>query len=607
MTNYYGLELLWKSESEIRERWIFMIINHNLLPKQKSRRLGLNVSIDLFLLAEELYRELFRIGIIDRIKTIPQLGVIKVNRKLSKVRFDYMALQLYFHQIIKKNVKNHLRFSYNNYMKTDDFLPDIDIQIPQKEVSIADIIQILVIVYNIGHFYNTFTASRAVTMLLEYNSVFADHIKSCIDNNRFKSACDEIFSACDYHRMHLLNSFMVLEHCDPSIKSVQIAKEIIYAYINEMDLSEKSKLHYVFDLFRTVRNVAYSAYDLQIANTPFTLDIWNEEAISNFFRELLSEFNNKESAINLVSSFQKLLDDTVYNENNNAICYYQISNKIFRKALSECGSSWENYYDIFWLNRNSVFNERYRQNRDYVCDGILKLTFEKDERHIAKKLFHALEHLNCTRVGYYDRNSGRMTIVVSIKKSSNGKSKIAFRVLKVTISHLRRISGIQEHDVRYLLVAKFFLRYLFNENQIILKSAMDNKKCLLCIKGKTRRVIVLQKMIDNDSCNEDTNHEMEFVISHLQENPSNEVTIIIPCSTLVLNKSEGRKLAEFDGIIIYPNRATNQIVLLEAKNTAEKPIYGKKCLEEKLKKLHIEYEKDSIIIDGYDAYFEISL
>lgn len=583
-----------------------MIISHNLLPKQKSRKRGLDVSIDLFALAEGLYNELNRIGIIDRIKDIPHLGVIRVNRKLSKVRFDYVMLQLYFHQMIRKNVKNHLKISYNNYLRTYDFLPEVDFKLEKKEVSVADIIQILVIIYNIGHFYNTFTASRAITMLAEHNNIFADYIKDCVDDARFKSVCDKIFFACDYQRMHLLNSLMVLEHCDSSIKSVKIAKEIIYAYINEDDLGVESKLHYAFKLFKMVRNVAYSAYDLQIANTPFTLDIWNEEAMSNFFRELLSEFNNQESAISLVSSFQKLLDDTVYNENDNAICYYQISNKIFRKALNECSSSWGNYYDNFWLNRDSVFNERYRQNRDYVRDGILKLTFEKDERNIAKELFNSFARLNCTRVGYYDRNSGRMTIVVSIKKSGSNKNKIAFRILKVTISYLRRISSIQENDVRYLLVAKFFLRYLFNENQIILKSAIDNKKCLLCTKGKTRRVIGLKKIIDNSSCNEDTKHEVEFAIRYLKANTSNEVTITIPCSTLVFNKSGGI-LAEFDGIIIYPNRTTNQIVLLEAKNTAEKPAYGKNCLAGKLKTLHIEYERDNIIIDKHDAYFKMTV
>lgn len=40
------------------------------------------------------------IGIINRVKEIPQLGVIKVAKRLAKTRYDYIMLQLYLHQMI---------------------------------------------------------------------------------------------------------------------------------------------------------------------------------------------------------------------------------------------------------------------------------------------------------------------------------------------------------------------------------------------------------------------------------------------------------------------------------------------------------------------------
>ncbi len=93
-----------------------MIINHDLLPKQKSRKFGLKVAIDLYPIASELYCLLNSIGLIDRIKEVPQLGLIKVNPKLKKSRYDYLLLQLYFHQIIKKNIQGCLKYTYNNYI-----------------------------------------------------------------------------------------------------------------------------------------------------------------------------------------------------------------------------------------------------------------------------------------------------------------------------------------------------------------------------------------------------------------------------------------------------------------------------------------------------------
>ena len=64
------------------------------------------------------------------------------------------------------------------------------------------------------------------------------------------------------------------------------------------------------------------AYDLQIAETPLTIDLCNEKAMVLLLKELLSEYNNNQSSNHLVGSITKLLDDTVYNENSNAIDLY---------------------------------------------------------------------------------------------------------------------------------------------------------------------------------------------------------------------------------------------------------------------------------------------
>ena len=63
-------------------------ITHNLLPQQKQRKQGLSVSINLYDYAAELYDELARIGIINRVKSISHLGLINVPKGLRKTRYD---------------------------------------------------------------------------------------------------------------------------------------------------------------------------------------------------------------------------------------------------------------------------------------------------------------------------------------------------------------------------------------------------------------------------------------------------------------------------------------------------------------------------------------
>ena len=69
-------------------------IEHDLLPKQKPRKNNLKVKVDLYAYSSELYDEVSSIGIIQRLRDVSQLGLIRVPKELTKSRFDYMVLQL---------------------------------------------------------------------------------------------------------------------------------------------------------------------------------------------------------------------------------------------------------------------------------------------------------------------------------------------------------------------------------------------------------------------------------------------------------------------------------------------------------------------------------
>ena len=144
-----------------------MKIKYNLLPKHKTQKHNLNVEIDLYPYATELYEELDKIGIIERIKEIPQLGVIKVKKKLAKTRWDYVM-----HKLIKSRLQGDLRYTYNNLINSKQFREDYVYFDKKNKPSMGDIFQLLTIVYNVGHFYNTFTASRAIVMIAQEDRNF---------------------------------------------------------------------------------------------------------------------------------------------------------------------------------------------------------------------------------------------------------------------------------------------------------------------------------------------------------------------------------------------------------------------------------------------------
>lgn len=206
-----------------------------------------------------------------------------------------------------------------------------------------------------------------------------------------------------------------------------------------------------------------------------------------------------------------------------------------------------------------------------------------------------MERINNTRVGYYDRNSGEQTILVSIKKNCNSYSKriAAFKTMKLVVTLLRKIS-VESTDVRYLLCTKFFLFYLFDENPILIKPTISKNICVICTRGKKSRITKIKSLLENSIGNGDENHEADLILQFLKEEKISDTSITIPASIVVYKKNAvGQKLSEFDGMIIHPMRDKEQIIFLEAKNTSQNPSFGRKCLKEKLDKYSFLYSPDT--------------
>ena len=95
---------------------------------------------------------------------------------------------------------------------------------------------------------------------------------------KYREIARRLLEKKEYSRLHLLNSYLILERCDSQKPSVQIAKKILFAYVNEEEQDEKIK--YIFRLFKNIRTVSYIAYDLQVSNTPLTFEISDEKSKS---------------------------------------------------------------------------------------------------------------------------------------------------------------------------------------------------------------------------------------------------------------------------------------------------------------------------------------
>ena len=155
MRKHFAVEKEGKviTKDNLREQETIKEIKHILLPGQKSVEENLEVTVTLHSYTRELYKELIDKKVIDRIKEVPQLGLIEIEEKrLSKSRFDYIVLQLYLHEIVNFKINSELEFTYGSNVNLKDFMKE-PFKIKKKErPSIGELLQILTIVYNIGHF-----------------------------------------------------------------------------------------------------------------------------------------------------------------------------------------------------------------------------------------------------------------------------------------------------------------------------------------------------------------------------------------------------------------------------------------------------------------------
>lgn len=575
-----------------------------------------NVNILMGRCAEKLYTELSSLGYIDRLKEINQLGAIKIKSKYKRTRFDYVNLQLYFHDVLRE-CKGAVVFeyAYSNQINFKEF--DLNILDKTNKPSILDVIQIMILISNVGHFKNTFDANIGI-------------IEACNTDESLKERFLDYFSAEDrilvnkiidnnnYMHFNLINALLLLDKCDKNLESVRIAKKLIHIYLGEDTSSEK--IRYAFKIFKGVRNLAFYTYDLPVSAIPFKIDISSKEDICTIFNELFDKYNNNETAKKLFDAIGSLLGATVYNKEENVICSYENISKRIRKNLLNNGFSDLNFAEDI-ISEDSIYNRKYSQNHNFNADNILKLTFEEDEVNF-EDLFRKIEKINFVRVGYYYRRDAKKTILISLDKRADEST--ALRIVRHLITAISKNNPDKE-DVRYINITKFFMYVLFKNREVEIK---PTKEIVLYVaRGTKQKTDILNKTILNNK-KDDFEHELCVIRDYLKcKDKINDTAIVVAGSIEVKKNSFDKEnelkndcgdkndkkskkcnvLKEFDGIIIYPYRKNGQIVFLEAKNRREKFCEGKNCLIDKFNALEIDYVSDDIQIVNRDSYFEYSL
>ena len=561
-----------------------------------------SVSLVLYGLSTELFNEFNRLGLIARLKKIPQLGGISVPKSLCKSRYDYIELQWWLHKRAHELVNSSLEYSYASRINKSDISEDI--QFPNgPKPSVEEFIQLFILVYNVGHFYATFISSKAILLKLkESENARMDFVNLCGNGERLTNLCNRIIDEQDYYHFHLLNSLLVLNNCNQTLFSVQVSKRLIVDYLNG---TTSKKINYLFRIFKSIRNLAITVFDLQLANVPFRINLQDEPSLRTFLNEYLAQYNDNSKANNIVISLTKLLSDSLYNENVAAIKEYSRVLKTKRVLFDDFVT---NYYNDYFVNETSILNKPLKTSVS-IDTQCLKLTFKKNEVAIAVKLFEKLQHMQFVRTAIYGRHNGQSTIVVSTSKSRITNKGVFYKIYKVVISALRSIKYIESWDLRYLLATKYFLRSVFEDRRIVINATSPSPACLFCLKGKLNRSKVIRNHLSNYRPAPDPiRHEVEHLLNVVSGDTKNDTAVLIPASILLFSKSaiENKTEIELDGLVIYPFRNSEQIIFLESK-LSRAAGHAENELKKKLEKMHIDIDANKMHYTNPDAHYIYSI
>lgn len=538
----------------------------------------------------ELYNELDRCGLVARLRTIPHYGSIKINAKYDHSRYDYVCQQLTLHDLARKTMKDkHMVLKYGNKICAVDGI----------DFSLYDAVAILVLISNIGHFRNTFTASQAALRLCRESEAYRESLRTAVDDDRFRWGVDRVIENYSDMQLHLLNALVLLEKCDRTVPCVTMAKELLYMYLGAQSCISDEKKDTLLYVFRQIRDIAFLQSDLPCTAVPMRL-ITEGKALTTLIQQLLSRFNDTEPARKMLNAIKKLLDDALYH--NQTVCFRNevCIRQMVQQAGREHGTQPPAWAELI-MDDVSIFNRK--QHVDLpISKDYLKLTFPT--RSSMESIQGRVSIIKGVYTTAYTRSDGRLSMLVGISKSCKNKARTAFRVLKVITSP--HVSSVSQNEVHLLLATKFFLQHLFAQSNLTIDANDGNTDCLFMARGHKARISKLSNMINMIS-NKDQQHEADVLRKYLDKDRRNDCSIVIPSSIKVFEENSGKSTAEFDGMVIFPFRTASQIIFFEAKNGHDKKALAKEVLVERLKKLSIPCQEDNIVTVNRDAWYPYSL
>lgn len=568
------------------------------------------IEVELYDYAQKYLEFMEDINVIDRLANTDQLGALtNVHHGAHYTRYEYVLLQWYLIYKVKENLEDTGFGS-----EKDDFGEVNQLENPP---TVAEILQSLSLLANMGHFPDTFAASKLWLHLLNNNELkvrtgFRRGLKANLQNDELKkdlsNLLDSIIDSFDIHNIHVLNAIFLLRRYRARSNRrelIDLGVRALVDYLKYKSGKETFEANFKehWQKYTKIRKLSYLFLDSSYTPIPFKMDlhtiITNLEQIIGNSTDLAGTLNE------MIQGINSLLQHSLYLSGKSIITSTKRSREL-EKSFYETSQK-EDFSQISTIKK--LIGAEKQDEEDDEEDNEIRV-FEQSERsHSIEGLqssstifvlsYQGSEYIKEAR--YYDlfkwekkiqEKCGKQTCNVSVHKNPDGTIlKIALELdNEVDFIHQRNsllnftsyligldeeltdaIPGTPEQSIREnnTILVEQILNLVFQRKfSFKLSSPSTVTIPIFYGQGSTKISNQVSEYLDTlgRELEEHEEHEMSMMKEYLKELDYEGYVIAFGGRTDIWEYTSTSQDGEFDGVIVLPNRE-NYLTILEAKDT----------------------------------------
>lgn len=527
--------------------------------------------------ATEEYLNLFEeYGLIEKSKKVSQLGVMKyIYPGAHHTRYEYIFTQMMLISnivISKGTVQRNVEISLGSELmelKAKDIF--------DKKVTGGDVLQILPLLSNLGHMYDTFAASKIFLKALQKSKQDGTEFYKIYKRNlprEIHAKFNEMLISGNYYKLHLYNMLHLIRGLGNKTKNKKICNYAVQllTYLIDETLIKNEATKRIFFLYKKIRKIAYLSVDM--IYTPASFGV-NLNRMVYEIPSYIDDLFNEDSVINsTLAQLEDIIHKQIY---DSPMCILNTT-KIESENEQKYYESFDKVKSIYDIRKIIKEDSTIRLHTEKQPD-ILKKIVNNSELILSGKEFPFIDWLN------YDKTVTAtlpLSRILFGTQASQNLKKLYF-VFGITSEHqmCRDCQTIINKSVvekmyapnEKITLIKYAIKSIYKYNEfffnLTVPEGTEFNQCVFIGNGcKTVANQIRSTFSNKNIKNEDQLHEILSCATVL-EKISYAGSVMCYVGGIKASKyNKSRKLDEIDGFIYFPSRKKGEsfAIIIEAKN-----------------------------------------